>query len=344
MDSFSAVRLADPPINPADTILAVPTPSPALPASGFAALWAVPEVHTALIVGSIVVIATALVGVLTVLRGQSFAGHSLTDLASVGGSAAFLLGVSQLWGFVAASILAALGMHAIGIERLRGRDVSTGIILGTGMGLTSLFLSLSTMRTSGGSASVNVLFGSLFAISPGIVPVVIALSIVCLLMLVVIWRPALFVTVSPQLAHARGVKTGLVNAAFMVVLALSVALSSISVGAVLSTALLIGPASCGLLLAKRVRNAMLASCGIGLLCVWGGVVISYESYSWMHGHSWSVSFCIVALVMICYLLSRLVSWLRGSVRRVIDCSSSAAREIGRAYPTGGSDRKAVAHV
>ncbi|WP_291761116.1 metal ABC transporter permease [Bifidobacterium sp.] len=210
MDAFSAFPLAAPPFNPPDSILAAPSPS--LPAGGFAALWAVPEVHTALIVGSVVVIATALVGVLTVLRGQSFAGHSLTDLASVGGSAAFLLGVSQLWGFVAASILAALGMHAIGIERLRGRDVSTGIILGTGMGLTSLFLSLSTMRPAGGSASVNVLFGSLFAISPGIMPVAIVLSALCLLMLVVIWRPALFVTITPQLAHARGVKTGVVNA------------------------------------------------------------------------------------------------------------------------------------
>ncbi|WP_291761119.1 metal ABC transporter permease [Bifidobacterium sp.] len=129
----------------------------------------------------------------------------------------------------------------------------------------------------------------------------------------------------------------------MVVLALSVALSSISVGAVLSTALLIGPASCGLLLAKRVRNAMLASCGIGLLCVWGGIVISYESYSWMHGHSWSVSFCIVALVMTCYLLSRLVSWLRGNVTHAIDRSRNANRERGSAY-IASSDRKADAHV
>ncbi|MCI1674267.1 MAG: metal ABC transporter permease [Bifidobacterium tibiigranuli] len=303
------------PLALAQSVSAAPNTSSALPVSGFNALWAVPEVRTALIVGSVVVIATALVGVLTVLRGQSFAGHSLTDLASVGGSAAFLLGVNQLWGFVAASIIAALGMHAIGVERLRGRDVSTGIILATGMGLTSLFLSLSTMRPQGGSASVNVLFGSLFAISPSVVPIVIALSVLCLLMLTIIWRPALFSTVAPQLAHARGVSTGATNAAFMVVLALSVALSSISVGAVLSTALLIGPASCGLMLAKRVRNAMFAACGIGLFCVWGGIVISYESYSWMHGHSWSVSFCIVALVTICYLLSRLASWLHGTSRR-----------------------------
>lgn len=276
----------------------------------FSALWGIQEVRTALLVGSVVALATALVGVLTVLRGQSFACHALTDLASVGGSAAFLLSINQLWGFVAASVIAAMSMHAIGVERPRGRDVSTGIVLGAGMGLTSLFLSLSTMRQSGGNASVNVLFGSLFAINPSTVPLVLALAVLCIAALCVIWKPALFSTVSPPLAHVRGVRVDLVNAWFMVVMALSVALSSISVGAVLSTALLIGPASCGLALASRVRGSMIWACLIAVACVWGGIIISYESYSWTHGRSWSVSFCIVALVVLCYLASRGVQRFR----------------------------------
>lgn len=278
--------------------------------SAFTALWAVQEVRTALIVGSVVAIATALVGVLTVMRGQSFAGHSLTDLASVGGSAAFLLNINQLWGFVAVSVIAALGMHAVGVERLRGRDVATGIILGTGMGLTSLFLTLSTMRQSGGNASINVLFGSLFAISQDTVPLVIGLAILCLIALMIIWRPALFSTVAPQLAGARGVHTGFVNAAFMCVLGVAVALGSISVGAVLSSALLIGPASCGLAAANRARSSMIIACVVGVICVWGGVICSYESYTWTHGKSWSVSFCIVALVLLCYIIARITRRLR----------------------------------
>ena len=281
----------------------------------FSTLWGIQEVRTALIVGSVVAVATALVGVITVLRGQSFACHALTDLASVGGSAAFLLSVSQLWGFVAASVIAGLSMHAIGIERLRGRDVSTGIVLGAGMGLTSLFLSLSTMKQSGGNASINVLFGSLFAINPGTVPVVLVLCALCIIMLFVIWKPALFSTVSPSLARARGVHVSVMNALFMVVLSLGVALSSISVGAVLSTALLIGPASCGLSLATRIRGSMIAASLIGLFCVWGGIMVSYESYTWTHGRSWSVSFCIVALVVLCYLVSRGWARLRHSVGR-----------------------------
>lgn len=270
--------------------------------TAFLALMHVEEIRTALIVGSTVAVATSLVGVLTVLRGQSFAGHSLTDLASVGGSAAFLLGVGQLWGFLVADVLAALGMEAIGVDRIRGRDVSTGIVLGTGMGLTSLFLSLSTTTSSGGRAAMAVLFGSLFAIDRGTIPLVAILSAVCIIGLAVIWRPALMSTVSPDLARARGVRTETANVSFMLVLAMAVALGSISVGAVLSTALLIGPASCGLMIARRPSDAMVVSCLVGLVCVWAGIAVSYASYYWTAGRSWSVSFCIVALVLVCHLL------------------------------------------
>ena len=40
-----------------------------------------------------IAVVSAVVGVFTVLRGQSFAGHALTDVATTGGSGAFLLGV-----------------------------------------------------------------------------------------------------------------------------------------------------------------------------------------------------------------------------------------------------------
>ena len=47
-------------------------------------------VHVALVIGGVVAVVSAVVGVFTVLRGQSFAGHALTDVSTAGGSAAFL--------------------------------------------------------------------------------------------------------------------------------------------------------------------------------------------------------------------------------------------------------------
>ncbi len=51
-------------------------------------------VHVALIVGAITAVVSGIVGVFTVIRGQSFAGHALSDIGTAGGSAAFLVGAS----------------------------------------------------------------------------------------------------------------------------------------------------------------------------------------------------------------------------------------------------------
>ena len=64
-------------------------------------------VRTALLVGAVVAITSGVIGVFTVIRGQSFAGHSLADVATTGGAGAFLVGVNQFWGFLAAGIAAA---------------------------------------------------------------------------------------------------------------------------------------------------------------------------------------------------------------------------------------------
>ena len=61
-------------------------------------------VHVALTVGGIVAVVSGVVGTFTVMRGQSFAGHSLADIGTAGGSAAFLLGVSPLYGIVAMNL------------------------------------------------------------------------------------------------------------------------------------------------------------------------------------------------------------------------------------------------
>src|ERR1700712_6152336 len=139
-------------------------------------------VQLALIIGALVAAASALVGVFTVIRRQSFAGHALADLGAVGGSAAFLLGISQLWGFVLAGILSAALMEVVGVKRAQGRDVATGIIFGTGLGFTALFLFLDTQRAGTSNAAISVLFGSLFVIDKSVIPLVVALSaIACLI-------------------------------------------------------------------------------------------------------------------------------------------------------------------
>lgn len=275
-------------------------------------------VLTALMVGAIVAIVSGLVGVFTVLRRQSFAGHALADLGAVGGSAAFLLGISQLWGFVGAGVLAAGLMELIGIKRVQGRDVATGIVFGLGLGLTALFLYWDTTIAGTSNAAISVLFGSLFVIDATVIPLVLVLGLIACGIIVVIYRWLLVDSLSQDLASVRRIPVRLTGILFLVALALAVELSALTIGAVLSTALLIGPAAAALRLTKRVGIAAIISIAIGVGSTWLGILISYDSYAWFGGgHSWPVSFCIVIVVFCAYLLSGIAVPVRARRARLV---------------------------
>jgi hypothetical protein len=127
--------------------------------------WGSQPVRDALLTGAVVALVSGAVGVFTVLRGQSFAGHSLADLGTLGGSGAFLLGIGPLWGFVGAGVAVGGAMDLSGSERRSARDVSTGIVLGAVLGVSALLLYFDTTSGSTTGVTVTVLFGSLFAVT-----------------------------------------------------------------------------------------------------------------------------------------------------------------------------------
>ena len=274
--------------------------SPVL-ASGFFESVAV---EIALGVGTLVAVVTGVVGVFTVMRGQSFAGEAFGDLGTTGGAGAYLVGVGTLWGFVIGNLVAAGAMEAIGVQRARGRDLATGIVLGAGIGLAALFLYLYTSEHSTTGATVTILFGSVFAISSATIPLILLLSAVVLAITLTLYRPLLLSSVSAEMASARGIPVRLVGALHLVALALAAALAAITIGTILSTALLVGPAASALRLTRRPLTALLTAAGIGIGAMWLGIVLAYDSFHWPPvRQGWPVSFFVVTLVFITYLLS-----------------------------------------
>ncbi len=263
-------------------------------------------VHVAVVIGAVAAVVSAVVGVFTVIRGQSFAGHTLTEVSTAGGSGAFLVGINPVLGFVGFSVVGAATMDAIGVQRVRGRDLATGIVLGATIGLAALFLYLDTTSGATTGATQQILFGSIFSISSTTVPVVGAFSVLAVGIMAGIGRPLLLSSVSADVAAVRGVPVRLVGLLFMVALAVAVGLSSLAIGAILSTALLVGPAATALRLTARLGRAILVAGAIGVGATWIGVLLAYDSYYWGSSHQGiPVSFFIVALVFVFYLVSGL---------------------------------------
>lgn len=273
----------------------------------FAGFFASSVVQNALLIGAAAAVLSGIIGVFTVLRGQSFAGHALADVSSAGGALSLLLGINPLLGFFGLGLLGALGLSG----RQRGdSDLAAGILLGAGLGLTSLLLHFAmTMRGVTGAA-VTVMFGSLFSAPPDAGVLAVCGAAAGVLLLAIIHRPLLLASLDDGLAGAHGIRVRLLAGVFLVLLALAVTLSAMSVGAILSTALLIGPAAAALRLARRPWTACLLAAVLGVACTSGGVALAYASYDWTPGRVWPVSFFITALVLLAYAAASSAAALR----------------------------------
>jgi len=288
-----------------------------------------PPVRLALLTGGVAAFVSGAVGAFTVLRGQSYAGHALADISVTGGSGSYLIGISPLLGFAGTGVLAAGVMDMIGIRRPRGRDLATGIVRGAGLGLAALFLFWDTTHTNTTGVAVSILFGSMFTISPSVVPLVIICSVAALAIIAVLYRPLLLSSVSADLAAARGIPVRAVGFLCLIAIALAVSLSALTIGTILSTALLVGPAATALRITDRPGRATVAAALLGVAVTWLGILLAYDSFTWPPRHDgWPVSFFIVALIFAGYLLAQFTR--RNPARR-----NPARRSPARRSPARG---------
>jgi zinc/manganese transport system permease protein len=218
-------------------------------------------------------------------------------------------------------------MEMIGVRKARGRDLATGIVLGASIGIAALFLYLGTTSSSTTGASQQILFGSIFTIDSATVPIVAVFSVLCLGIMAIVHRPLLLSSVNTDMAVARGVPVRIVGLLYMMALALAVGLSALAIGAILSTALLIGPAAIALRLTNRMGRAIVVACLTGVGATLLGVLLAYDSYNWTATHAaWPVSFFIVILIFFAYLLTELPFIRKRASRR---------SQLQTLYPNGG---------
>lgn len=286
-----------------------------------------PPVMTALLFGSLVAVASAVVGVFVVVRGQAFLGHALGDMGATGAAGAAVAGVGALWGFLVGGLVAgsAVDLGSAGATNpgsggaLRERDVTTGVVLAAALGLGALLLYLVTTGTSRAGATQSILFGSVFTASPTLLGPMVGLSALAVALAAVLHRPLLFATVAPETAQARAVPVRLVSYLFLLAIVITVEQSALVVGALLSTALLIGPAAAAGRIARTMAGTTALAVALALAVVWLGIVLAYDSYAWPPaGRGWPVSFFVTTLVLLAYLAAHAATARRAQRRRPSD--------------------------
>ncbi|HEV8677818.1 MAG TPA: metal ABC transporter permease [Stellaceae bacterium] len=244
---------------------------------------------------SIVAIVSGLVGYFLVLRGQTFAGHALAHVGFTGATGAVLVGVAPLWGLVAMTVAAGVGMGLMG-ERLAQRDVAIGVVLAFSLGLGLLFLRFFTVHATQATA---LLFGNVLAVDGATVWTLLWLALLSVATLAVISRPLLFVSLQPELAEAKGVSPRLYSMLFLAIVALAVAECVQIVGVLLVFSLMVGPAAAALRLTGGIGKGLLLAAGLALGEAWGGIALAFYT-------DWPSSFWITALSAGIYLVAILL--------------------------------------
>ena len=284
-------------------------------------------IQNAFIAGAIVAIMAAAVGYFVILRGLTFAGHSLGYIGFAGAAGAVLLGIDPIFGLFVFTIGAAIGMGLLGKE-VRERDIAIGIITMLGLGLGVLFLAL---YTGYAEQAYSILFGTIVGISRTDVLVTVLASIVVGGILLIIFRPLLFSSLDEEIAEARGVPVRMLSVLFIVLVAMVVSISVQIIGVLLIFTLLIGPAATAARLIHRPSRAILLAMALGLLYTWSGIVIA--AYT-----SWPVSFCIGTLSFGVYLPVRLLSPLWGRRRRREVAGKENAVKTGMQIPLAEAEK------
>jgi zinc/manganese transport system permease protein len=264
-----------------------------------------PFVQNAILAGSLVSIVAGCVGYFLLTRGLTFAGHSLSHIGFAGAAGALVIGVDPVFGLLAFTIIAGIGIGLLG-RRMSERDVTIGIIMTLMLGLGLLFLTI--YKKGYAEQAYSILFGTILGINTTKVMVTATFCMVTLLILAAIFRPLLFSSYDPEVAQAKGVPVKLLAVIFLILTAITVSMSVQIVGVLLIFTLMVGPAATARRLVSSPVGAVLLSVALGLCYTWLGIIFSILL---LNGRC-PVSFYTAAISFAVYLVVRIITAILGS--------------------------------
>jgi zinc/manganese transport system permease protein len=249
--------------------------------------------------GTLIAIVAGTIGYFVVLRGSAFAAHALSHIGFAGATGAVVLALNPIFGLLAFTLGAGVAIGALG-NRLRGRDVTIGIVLAWTLGLGVLFISL---YRGYATEAYAILFGEILGISSGDVAVTLVAGVVTLVAVIAIYRPLLFSSVDEELAAAKGVPVTALSIGFMAILAVAVTEAVQVVGVLLIFALIVTPAAIAVRFTSRPALAITTGILLALAFTWLGLAIAFYSPH-------PVSFFITTLAFATYVAARLAEPVR----------------------------------
>ncbi len=266
-----------------------------------------PFVQNALIVGVLVSLCTALLGVTLVLRRFSFIGDGLSHVAFGAMTVAAVVGLTNDMVLVlpvtvvCAVLLLSVGQNA----RVKG-DASVAMI---SVGALAVgYLLMNRFPPSGQSNITSdvctTLFGgiSITTLRPEEVTISIVLSAVVVLFFIFFYHKIFAITFDESFAGATGARTKLYNLLLAVVIAVVVVLAMDLVGSLLISALVVFPALSAMRIFKSFRSVTVCAAVISVTCTIAGILSAAQFNT-------PVGSTIVVADIVVFAVFSLIGWI-----------------------------------
>jgi zinc transport system permease protein len=227
----------------------------------------------ALLAGLAVVLMSGLLGVFLLWRRMAYFGDTLSHSALLGVALGLVTGMSlNLW-VIAVCVVVALLMLYVQHNSALSSDTLLSIIGHSALALGTVALTfLPNVRVD----LMAYLFGDILAVTHSDIVLTWSLTFVVVGVMVWIWRPLLSLSVHAELAQVEGVKVWRISAAYMLLIALMVAVAMKVVGVLLLTALLIIPAATARRLARTPEQMALFAVVVGVCALLAGMGLSLQ--------------------------------------------------------------------
>ena len=226
----------------------------------------------ALVVGVLVSLCAALLGVSLVLKRYSMIGDGLSHVGFGSLAVATAMGLAPMAVTIPVVVVAAFLLLRLSTRgKLKG-DAAIAMISTGALAVGVIVLSLSTGMTSDVN---NYLFGSVLAMSASDVRLSVALACVVLVLFVLFYRRIFSVTFDETFARAAGWHAEGMNMLLAFLTAVTIVLGMRVMGAMLISSLVIFPALTAMRVCKSFRGVTLCAALISVVCYFIGLCLSY---------------------------------------------------------------------
>ena len=221
----------------------------------------------AVLVGAV----TGALGPFVIVRRMAYIGQGLSQSVLGGVGVALVYGAELYSGAAVATLVATVAIYVI---RRRGVPVDTAI----GIVASTMFAGGVAVISANRDRSLNIsnlLFGNILGVDRNDLILVAVVVTITALLIAVFYKPLLATTHNPAVAAAHGVRVGMMEVMFSLLLALAVVTALQVLGVLLVAATLLLPAATASLAFGSFGRLTLASIGLGVTTAIVGLYISY---------------------------------------------------------------------